>query len=108
MGLISNYRSGREKEPKTDVLSAKTLSFRKLSRSASGVSGVMIVYGFVLGERLNLVIQDESLSVCAFHVHRCDFVSPRPGCVTEKQGYEWLTGFTSPPSHFFFRVATSM
>jgi hypothetical protein len=45
------------------VLSAKMWSFRKLSRSASAVSEVMIVYGFVLGERLNLVMQEEILSV---------------------------------------------
>jgi hypothetical protein len=38
-------------------------SFRKLSRSASAVSGVLIVYGFVVGERLNLVMQEEILSV---------------------------------------------
>jgi len=47
------------------VLSAKMWSFRKLSRSASGVSGVMTAYGFVLGDRLNLVMQDKILSVCA-------------------------------------------
>ena len=40
-------------------------SFRKLSRSASGVSGVMTAYGFVFGDRLNLVMQDKILSVCA-------------------------------------------
>ena len=45
------------------VLSANMWSFRKLSRSASAVSGVMIVYGFVLGERLNLVMHEEILSI---------------------------------------------
>lgn len=53
---------------------------RKLSSSASGVLGVMTVYGFVVGERLNLVIQDAIVSV----------------------------GLTSPASHFFFSVATSI
>ena len=49
------------------ILSAKMLSFRKLSKSASAVSGVMIVYGFVLGDRINLVMQEEILSVYISH-----------------------------------------
>jgi hypothetical protein len=36
---------------------------KKLSSSVRGVSGEIIVYGFVSGERLNLVMQDAILSV---------------------------------------------
>jgi hypothetical protein len=49
------------------IPSAKMWFFRKLSRSASAVSGVMIVYGFVLGDRINLVMQEEILSVYTSH-----------------------------------------
>ena len=45
------------------VLSAKMWFLKKPSSSANGVSGVMIVYGFVVGERLNFVIQDAIVSV---------------------------------------------
>lgn len=41
---------------------AKMVSFRKPSRSERGVSGVMTVYGFVATERLNLVMDDATLS----------------------------------------------
>jgi hypothetical protein len=49
------------------IPSAKMWSFKKLSRSVNAVSGVMIVYGFVLGERINRVMQEEILSVYTPH-----------------------------------------
>ncbi len=73
------------------------LSFRKFSRSASAVSGVMTVYGFVLAERLNLVMQEEILSVYTTDSSLCESESASSAEGIDRAHYTYGIHFACLP-----------